>query len=411
MIKRIGVFFSLLLVIVFASSAKDFSFFLNGIDQHPEILGGFLPTGSGVGVNYDGFSLIPGNLTRIRVKAGAGYLQRQIFQNPADGSFLESKYEKIGIFDEFHFTWSAEFSQGFGNSWVDGKDYFTAYAGYEGKYERFHDSLIILPGGGGFPKKDDYKIYLGEKSKGQPDSISAFMERYGTTRSSQIVYPDLAEDSNYTSTIYAGMRLNALRDTWTTSDGAEVNLKVQAAPDFMNKTSSYFVAEASVVAAHTVFESKQRRNALLNKFSVVVIDRLNMTFIGGDSVPVFASHVNSLGRKMRGVDNNSYNTSFTYVNNLDVRFSSPEPFIHGIFARLNLFLDIGYGAGEILNTTKKGMPTLGQVSLLASTGGQLELDIFDTIDLGLQVAYLMHGENLRNRDDNVVVSATFFLDF
>lgn len=407
--KKLTTILLFLVVLVSFGFSKDFSFFLNGLDQHPEILGGFLPTGSGIGINYDGLSIKDGDLTRIQLKLGAGYLQRQIFQNPVTGEFLRDKYQKIGIFDEFHFTWSAEFSQGFGDSWVDGLDFVTAYAGYQGKYEKFYDSLIILKGGGGFPKKTDYKIWLGEKSKGQPDSIEGFMARYGADRASQKIYQDLAKDNNYTSILYTGARINAMKDTWTASRGFLLDLKLSLAPAFMNKVSTYYSAQLNAVGGATILELKRRNG--LNLFSIVFIDRINFTFIDGDAVPVFASHVNSLGRKMRGFDNNTFNTTFSLVNNFDIRFASPEPFIRGIFARLNLFLDLGYGAGYILNTGKNGIKEISESGLLASTGAQLELSIFDTIDLGLQVAYLINGSAYRNRSEDVLVSATFFLDF
>ena len=389
--------------------SKDFSYFLNGLDQHPEILSGFLPTGSGIGINYDGLSLKEGDLTRLQLKLGAGYLQRQIFQNPETGAFLCDKYQKIGIFDEFHFTWSAEFSHGFGDSWVEDLDILTAYAGYEGKYEKFFDSLMLLKDGGGLPKKKDYKIWVGEKDKGQPDSITGFMNRYGMDRAAQKIYPDLARDDNYTSTFYAGVRMNGMKDTWTTNQGLLVDFKLAFAPSFVNNVSSYYTAQLNAVAGTTLFEMKRKNG--LNLFSIVLIDRLNLAFIDGDAVPVFASHVNSLGRKMRGFDNNSFNTALTFVNNFDIRFASPEPFMHGVFARLNLFLDMGYGIGNVLNTGRNGIKKITENNMLASTGAQLELDVFDSIDLGLQVAYLISGYGFRDRDSDVSVSATFFLDF
>ena len=48
---------------------------------------------------------------------------------------------------------------------------------------------------------------------------------------------------------------------------------------------------------------------------------------------------------------------------------------------------------------------------LCSTGVQLEMSFFDMFDLGLQVAYLLNGSNLRDPGSRVITGATFFLDF
>ena len=62
--------------------AGDFKFLFTELDQHTEILSGFLPTLVTVGAGYNGLSLIEGDLTQIQATIGGGYTQRVLFQDP-----------------------------------------------------------------------------------------------------------------------------------------------------------------------------------------------------------------------------------------------------------------------------------------------------------------------------------------
>ncbi len=401
----------LLIIAVFVSFAysKDFKFFMNGLDQHPEILGGFLPTGSGLGMNYEGWSLREGDTTQIQLTAAGGYLQRQIFQYWQTGKVIDSGAgARVGIFDVMHVTFGTKLSQGFGDSWVPDKDLFTLYLGYDGKYEEYHDSLMLLKDGGGLPKKKDYKVYIGQNEKGKPDTLVNFLGGE-SNRKTQSIYPELRGDNNFSNVFYTGVTLNCMDDKMVTNEGVLVDLKAQYAPGNLNENIDYYTCQINAVAGTTLFEV-QRPNGL-NKFSIVLLDRANVSWIDGDAVPTFASHTFSLGRKMRGFDNNSFNTNFAFVNNFDIRFASPEPIWDGVFARLNLFFDFGCYSGRYLNTGKNNIAAQKDSGYLASTGFQLELDIIDSVDLGLQVAYLLHGNSLRDPSSKTIVGATFFLDF
>lgn len=404
--KILSILLVLTLVICF-SWAKDFKFFMNGLDQHPEILGGFLPTGSGIGMNYEGWSIKEGDLTQIQLKVAAGYLQRQIFQNWNDGDVIKSG-DKVGIFDVMHVSFGTKFSQGFGQSWIPEKDLFTVYAGYDGKYEEYHDSLMLLEDGGGLPKKKDYKVNIGLREKEKPQKLDEFLGGK-ENRKTQKIYPELRGDNNLSNVFYTGITLNCMDDKMVSNEGLLVDFMAQYAPDFLNENIDYYTCQINAVAGTTLYEVKRPNG--LNKFSIVVLDRANISWIDGNAVPTFASHSFSLGRKMRGFDNNSFNTNFALVNNFDIRFAGPEPIWDGVFARLNLFFDCGLYAGKYVNTGKNNIASQENSGYLASTGFQLELDFIDSIDLGLQVAYLLHGNSLRDPSSKTIVGATFFLDF
>ena len=380
--------------------AGDFKFLFTELDQHTEILAGFLPTLVTIGTSYEGFSFFEGHLTQFQVTIGGGYTQRALFQNPADGQPLR---DNIMLYDQIQMRWNLKVQQGFGHSWVEGKDLVTTYIGYEGRYEKAIDSMVL---GQARSRGTSGEVAI-------PSLDQWFNSDFGSTLAGNKIYPDLADDYSASMTnLYIGAKLNLMDDKMVSNEGALAEVKFQFAPDFLNKKASYYSITLNGVAGTTLLELTNKKG--LNLFSLVLIDRVNVNWTDGEKVPVYASMPVSLGRKVRGFNTNSYNTNFTVVNNLDLRVAGPEFLIDGIFPRLNLFFDVGYYAGNYFNTKNEAgamAEAWGLERVLCSTGFQLEMCFFDFIDLGFQLSYLINGVNLRTPDEKFIAGATFFLDF
>lgn len=394
--------------------AGDFKFLFTELDQHPEILAGFLPTLTAIGAGYEGLSLIEGDLTQFQATIGGGYTQRVLFQNPVTGEPLISDQM---LYDQIQVRWNLKFLQGFGDSWVEGKDLVTAYVGYEGRYEKAVDSMKV--------HEARYRGYADPVTREEgrtpiPSLDEWFNTHYddgsgnGTLKGNKI-YPDLADDyTAFMTNFYLGARLNLMDDKMVSNEGGLAEIKLQFAPSFLNNKASYYSVTFNAVAGTTLFEMSNKKG--LNLFSVVLIDRVNVNWTDGSQVPVYASMPVSLGRKVRGFNTNSYNTNFSVVNNLDIRLAGPEFLLDGVFPRLNLFFDVGWHAGNYFNTGHNGVPAVeaGAMDLkrfLCSTGFQLEMCIYDFIDLGFQLSYLISGDNMKTPGEKFITGATFFLDF
>lgn len=385
--------------------AGDFKFLFTELDQHPEILAGFLPTLTTIGVGYNGLDLIEGNLTQVQVTLGGGYTQRALFQDPATG---EPLIDNQMLYDTIQMRWNLKFLQGFGDSWVPEKDLVTAYVGYEGRVEKGVDSMVL-----------GQKRLRGTSGATAIPSLDDWFASYGNTLEGNLIYPDLADDySAFMTNFYVGAKLNLMDDKMVSNEGATAEIKLQFAPGFIKDGASYYSVTFNGVAGTTLFEIANKKGR--NLFSIVAIDRVNVNWTDGDSVPVYASMPVSLGRKVRGFNTNSFNTNFTVVNNLDIRLAGPEPIMDGIFPRLNIFFDMGWHAGNYFNTGHNGISAktssamaekYGLERFLCSTGFQLEMCFFDFIDLGFQLAYLINGANPRNPGSSFITGATFFLDF
>ena len=118
-------------------SASDWSFFVDGLDQHPEFVWGFPPTYLSGGVRYTGLDLLPEDTTTIQMRVGGGYIERKFWKNfetGADDLEMTPLTYDIGVFE-----WGAAFSQGFLDSPAGDKDFITLTLGYEGRYEKALD--------------------------------------------------------------------------------------------------------------------------------------------------------------------------------------------------------------------------------------------------------------------------------
>ena len=392
--------------------AGDFKFLFTELDQHPEILAGFLPTLTAIGVGYNGLDLIDGNLTQVQFTVGGGYTQRVLFQDPITGEPLISNQL---IYDDIQLRWNVKFLQGFGDSPVEGLDLITTYIGYEGRYEKAVDSMKT-----GESRLRGYADATTDpKTTGVTaiPTMDAWFGSFGISNVGNTIYPDLNKDdySSFINNLYIGAKLNLMDDRMVSNEGMTAEVKLQGA---WGNQAKYYTATFNFVAGTTLLEIANKKG--MNLFSVVLIGRANATYTDGPAVPVYASRPVSLGRKVRGIDTNSYNTNFSAVANIDLRLAGPEFLMDGVFPRLNIFLDLGWHGGNYLNTGHNGVAAASAQAMaekydlqqfLCTTGFQLEMCFFDFIDLGFQLSYLINGENLKNPQNKFITGATFFLDF
>ena len=386
MVKKIMVTAVVLLLAVTSVFAAPLRFVFGDLGQHPEILMGFLPSYLLAGAGYRPVELIEGDVTEIQLLAGLGYNQRKVWQDYLSG---EVKKKDPIVYDVLETDWILRFVQGFGDSSVAGKDLLTITAGYEGKLEFALDSMV-----------------KGQtRNNGIQSVIRSLDDRIGTYDGD--IYPDLRGNRTALGSVLAlQLKYDEMDDRMTTTDGFVAKADLKWAPSFLNGAldgkADYYSLTLNAVAAKTVFAYSENGKDM---FTITLVDRGNVNWTDGSMVPVWAQGPVSLGRKVRGFNTWTYNTQFTAVNNFDVRFAGPNLGVKGIFPRVNLFYDIGYGCGKYFNTQ------ISEGNFLMSTGVQVTVSFFDFIDLGYQVAYLFSGEKFSEGTKKVVGSFTFFLDF
>ena len=385
--RRLLASLAVALIAICTISAAPVEFVFGGLDQHAEVLGGFLPSFLKAGAGYNGFSLIDGNTTQINLLVGGGYSQRKVWQTPYEG--VVQDFDPI-VYDTIRAEWEVGISQGLLQSTVPGKDLLTFSAGYIGRYERNIDSFRE---GKVRDNNGEYVIRSLDGYLGSDDYDGA-------------IYPDLRGDRQHLGTLFSfDVMLDMMDDQGMYSNGLLANASAEWAPLVLNSAldgvADYYSLTFNVVGAYTPYSFVEDGQ---HWFSLTLVDRFNVNWTDGEEVPVYAQGPVSLGRKVRGYNTWTYNTQFTVVNNFDIRLAGPD--WHSIFPRVNLFFDIGYGCGDYFNTDIAGD------NFLMSAGAQLTVSFFDFIDLGYQIAYLFDGYKFsEGPETSVTGSFTFFLDF
>ncbi len=368
--------------------ASNLHFVLADIGQHPDFLGGFIPTYVNLGVGYKLPELIDGNTTDIRLLVGEGYSQRLMWLDIESG---ENNYSSIWDkdsalrFNVWQNELSLRFIQGFFESPVKGKDLLTATVSLSSRYERYYSS-----------------------SKFAFFNIHGNLDDIVPSDYSGVIYPELNGRKDYLA-LEAGLslKLDMMEDTIHTNNGVWSRLDIKYGPEALNDFASghgdYYSLVMNTVGAVTVKNFTDESGK--SYFSITLIDRVNASYTSGSAVPSFIQGPVSLGRKVRGFNTYTYATEYSVVNNFDIRFAGPDVAVDGIAPRINLFFDCGYGWGKVFNTTRE------EKNFLSSIGAQLEVCFFDFIDLGWEVNVLLVDKEKYTQPGRVTTNFTFFLDF
>ncbi|MCI7606375.1 MAG: hypothetical protein MSS69_06410 [Spirochaetales bacterium] len=383
----------ILLVFVFIVSgaiAGNIYYAFGDIGQHPDILMGFFPSYAYMGVGVKLPEIIENNTTDVQVLIGEGYLQRLLWQDKDSG---ENNYDG-GAWDKDsalrYNVWTNDltfrFRQGFGVSPVSGKDLLLLTTGVNLKYERYYSG-----------------------SEFGPFDIKGTMDGIINSDYDGKIYPELAGGGKafLGTEIQANLKLDLVKDTLHTNDGfwARIDMKYgpKAINTFADGFADYISFNVNGVGAKTLYNLTNQNGESLVSF--ILIDRMNASWTGGESVPSFIQGPVSLGRKVRGFNTYTYNTEFTAVNNLDLRITGPGLGLEKLAPRINLFVDCGYGWGRVLNTDRV------EKNFLASVGVQVEMSFFDFIDLGYEINYLLVDKEKYTQPGKITTNFTFFLDF
>jgi hypothetical protein len=346
--------------------AGDFSFKFGSLAQHPDYLGGVIPTYLNLGAGYNGYTVLEGNTTELQFYQGAGFTQRVLYQDSTTGAPVAA-----GTAAQTSNLFSADSKINVKQGFLE-DDCLTANVGIKVAYEKLYetDSSIV----------------------------------------SSTVYPDLANATNWYNWLIGSVKYDKMVDNIFTQDGYSAEFTATYAPSITNSTSDFYSAILDLQYAKTLYTLQSSRDGQ-NILSLVLVDRLFTSYTDGDKVPTSYQSKVALGNQVRGFAGYTYNTNFNIVNNLDLRVSTFEITEYPVvfLPRFNLFVDAGYAAGEYFNSST----TIDSSDkFIMSSGLQATLDIGDMVDLGYQIAYLIQGENLSTSDTgNLVSSVTFFLMF
>lgn len=389
--KRIIILATLLFLVAFSIGASSFHFILDPLEFHPDIAGGYVPTFITAGFERRTFHENTGDQTVLRFIGGGGYGQRTVWQDAAGSVMIPGNPAVTPYtYDVVQLLWNLGISRGFGEFEITQEDAVSLYLNYEGRFE----SAV--------PTFNTTAVLTGEKRGDFFNELAA-----GT------VYPELAGNRQFLSTaIAAGFTVDMMVDQQVTQYGVSTDVSLRWAPSFLNNAldgrADYLEFAVNAIGAYPVYHLSNEAN--LNILSLTLVDRLRFSYVLGNAVPVFVQGRNALGSLIRGFAWSTFNTELTLANNFDIRVAAPEPFWDGIFPRLNMFFDAGYYSGRHFNSTDSSS------GFIASTGAEVTLSVFDYLDFGYYLAYLINGMNYRAELDSdpvnqIIAGAMFFLRF
>jgi hypothetical protein len=329
----------------------SWSFAYDSWEGHPRINAGLIPTGIRAGIVNDDLSLFADWKTDLYLLGKVGYHERLVWQNPLSGAMLSTNPL---IYDQLLFDWTIGLRQYFGSP-----QKHSLFVGYRGSYEKALDSMIVGT----------------VLDSGTVQTLSSWFS------GGDNVYGPL---SGIGTNIGFAYQYNNLVDTLTATDGFSASALLWFGPMLMNTNASYVHIEGKSQAAKTLFNIREQEK---NLYSIVISNRVSSSIVFGSSIPLAVQQNATLGSKVRGFGTFQFPTDHSLANQIDLRFNGPEPFLSGFFPRLALFLDFGYGWGELYNTS------LAQSDFIASTGVAVTFTVRSYMDIGYEMAYLLAGEN------------------
>lgn len=362
--KKIALFCLMLMFVSSFTFSSDYRFLFDSLGMHEDYLGGIGPTYLNVGIGKTDLNFIKDNTTELQFYIGGGLEKRNLWNSITDGT---NAADNIVSVDLVRADWKFQLNQGFFN------DVLTASIAYDGIFEYYKDKI-------GFSNNYTY-------------------------------YPDLVDDNLLGTYFTGGLFLDFMNDDMFVQDGVSVETEFSIAPEQINSLiglSDFYSANVELIFAKTLLD-RQAYDTGRNLFSLVLVDRVVANYTDGSSVPTYFRKSISLGRKVRGFSNYSYNNKLTFVNNLDFRvafYEIDEIKFARVFPQFNFFVDVGYGMLEYVNTN------YSEENLIASTGVQATINVNDFASLGYQYAYVLKGYNFDKDPTRVSVgSLVLMLDF
>ena len=363
--KKFTVFCLLLVFVSSLAFSSNYKFLFGALGMHPDYLGGIGPTYVDVGIGKTDLQFLENNSTELQAYLGGGLEKRTLWNSTSDGTQDASNDFTV---DLFRADWKFRLKQGLFS------DVLTASLAYDGIFENYNSKS---------------EVFL-------------------TTND---IYPDMNYDQNLGTYFTFGLKLDFMNDDMFVQDGFSIDSEVSYAPLLLNQIvgkSDFYSGNVKFNFAKTLMHTRAN-DTDRNLISLVLVDRFVVNYTDGSAVPTYFRKSISLGRKVRGFSNFSYNNKLTFVNNLDLRvsvFELDEISFARVFPRFNFFVDVGYGMLEYVNTT------VAEDNLIASAGVQATISISDFADLGYQLAYIIAGDNLAKDATGVTVgSLTLMLDF
>nr|WP_319472765.1 hypothetical protein [uncultured Sphaerochaeta sp.] len=345
---RVGLCLFILILSSYSAFAS-WSFAYDSWEGHPRIGSSLVPTGIRSGVTSDLKPIFSGWETDLLLLAKAGFHERVLWQHPVSGVLLPSSPL---VFDLLQFDWTIGIKQSLAYDQH-------LFLGYRGSYEQTFDSMIegdVLDSGTVLGIDPWFSSYGGNTHYGKLSGIgTSLILSYAYNNQEELV------------------------------EGFSFNSSLQLGPKLLNTNASYASLSTEGTGSFLLYQELDEKKH--NLYSILIRDSLQFVYTLGSHVPVSILQETSLGSLVRGYGTGQYPLDGALVNRFSLCFNGPEPFAKGFYPRLILFFDLGYGFGQLANTSASS------TAFLASAGVSVTYSLLSYMDIGYQMAYLIEGSN------------------
>ena len=356
-----------ILVLTSYSVFASWSFVYESWEGHPRIGSSLIPTGIRSGVTSDLRPIFSGWETDLVLLAKAGFHERVLWQHPVSGVLLSSSPL---VFDLLQFDWTIGIKQNLGSKQ-------NIFLGYRGSYEQALDSMVegdVLDSGTVLGIDPWFSSYGGNTHYGKLSGIGTSILLSYSYNQEEELFDGLA----FESSLFVG-------------------------PKLLNTNASYLAFTAEGAGALMIYQELDEKQH--NLYSIIFRDNLQLTYTLGSHIPVSVLQETSLGSLVRGYGSGQYPLDGALANRFSLCFNGPEPFTKGFYPRLILFFDVGYGFGQLANTS------VSSSAFLASTGVSVTYSLLSYMDIGYQMAYLMEESNPMQPGKTMVGELVAYLHF
>ncbi len=331
---RKTVLFIAVLLSVSLLPAIGFGYHIFEIRTEPEFGEGVFPTSVMYQFNFPMPDFIDGCKTEFAFRLDNGLVYRDLRQDPDTGAIMAKNpglydfpKEYTVHFDEFNLF----YGQGFVDTEFSDNDLLTVFGSIDGRFEMAFERLSWMT------------------SSSETEGVFWDNDHnYRFENSSWIGAPELSGDrSIFQTSLSCGLMIDYMRDRSVTRDGIRAGLYWRFSPTWMllnDGSASYVLSWNELQFSKTLYSLEQPGERGHYWFSVVLDDYLTYRWIGGSKVPAYIQ-----GGEMWGPD--VPNAAHVVTNRLALTFYGPQMFSRDIFPSVMFFWDLGFGFGEVLNSS------------------------------------------------------------
>ncbi len=202
------------------------------------------------------------------------------------------------------------------------------------------------------------------------------------------------KDSIFQNSIVTGAAAgNTSRNSHGVIKGIDSVITLEYAPPLINSTADYYCTVFTILGFLPLADINTGKTG--NTFSVYLADRIRGAYTDGGYRPYNIRYENSAA--VRGIERERFDSKFTAVNNMEIRFNLPSLFSRDIKFGILTYFDSGYYYED---SSYNGT--------IFSVGTGIYLDLFGYFQGGVRYDHLLNETRMDKSASSINTMLTFY---